>query len=338
MKRKSFLHLRFFSNIGFNIISMALSVNFMISIPQTIFEKVLYSLFAASLEFAKIYLAIFVKDLVSQFENIQDRIIRLKRIGLLSIIFLAYFGSAAFSAVCSVGYVMFTISKQSEFAKTEIFQNNFEETQITNRLSEISKEISLIQDQMARNLEGYGTANKLFVDAIARLQAEREKLSADYVLLIHESDSTSNEPEPVATDTIFSELGKLFNPVLSGRDVLLRIMLALTILLEVFIFITIEKPVDNNKSILAEDRILIKKYIEKMFDGVSVGRRLRSDYVISREIGVTFDECRRYRDFISKLSWKGTPLLVKTKTSTSSNFSQESLEKIVMFNLDLGRK
>ncbi len=338
MTRKAFSRLRFYANIGFDVVSAALTINFMISIPKKIFEKFFYFIFGGSIEAAKLYLAALVKDNFSQAVRMQRGWAQAGKVFTASLLFVVYLGTASFSAVMSTGYVLYTVKQQSETVRTEVVQDTFRESQIQQRLGEIAKEISITQDQMARNPDGYSISNQRFAGVINDLQEERGKLSLEFQSLIDAKKGTSTKTEEkIASDTIFSELGKLTKPALDGQATLLRIMLILTILLEVFIFITMGKPEDDENLVIPENPNLLKKYIASMFEGSGPGKRLRSDFIISRETGIPIKECERYRELISGLAWKGVPLLVKTKTSTSSKFTQESIEKIVFFNLDLGR-
>jgi len=338
MTRKGFDRLRFYSNVGFDVVSAALTINFMISIPKFIFEKIFYFIFGASIEGAKLYLAALVKD---NFHQVSNMVPGAKRIGKTvgaCVLLVVYLGTASFSDIMSTGYVLYTVKQQSDSARVENFQDNFKENQITTRLSEIATEIQLNQEQLSRNPAGYGTVSDKLNAAIARLQAERLTLTDEYQTILEgKKKALTDSPKEtkIASDDIFAELGSLLRPKLDGPTALTYIMLALTVLLEVFIFITMGKPEDEKLEI-KENSDRLRKYIASMFEGSGPGKRLRSDYVISKELGIPIKECEHYRELISGLTYKGRPLLIKTKTSTSSSFNQDAIEKIVFFNLDIG--
>jgi hypothetical protein len=320
---------RKWANLGFAFVSMIVTVMFFINIPEKNWiEPALYGIFGASYESGKLYMMILVKDKWRHLKRGRDFWVAV----VLSVV---YFLAASGSAITSLGWVLYSIEKQSVgYTQRATTASSGKISRTEERLNSHKRTLAVYEDRLAIIPNDFTTAAKAMLDSINKEKeaiAELERTLENEFLVV---DSESLAPAEVNSKHIFDALGSLVK--VDGMTALKAIMLTLVVVLELFLFITAAPLRDDKITDLKEDLNKITIFIDGLFGDATANQRLRSDELIAKETGLTKNECLHYRSMLMAMNWKGTPLLVKKQTSVVSNFSKESLNKIVALRLNLG--
>lgn len=305
-------------------LSMLLSVNLFFQFSDTLIIQILFGLMAISLELIKLYLLIEAKYHFKM-EETKNKV-------LAGIEFIIYSGLAFISIVASLGFTTVSIEEQSLRFETKKEVSNFEIDQLINELEINNKQISIIQ-QNASELEFSAVErNEQANSQVETIQNKNREIvqKIDQLRALKETD-IKDEVQFTGAQ-MFILLGQFINK--SGQDTMFAMMVILVILLEIAIAITSASIEQKLKLSLAPDMDIFK-YIEALFDTET--KRLANDLKISKMLSISQEKCLEYRQILSKITYKGRPLIEMKRGGTMTQFSKDSVIKIVKFNINSGK-
>jgi len=315
------------SHVILVILSMALSINLFIQFSDQRFIQILFGAMAFSFELIKLYILMLAKE--------NFHISSIKSDIVATIQFTVYLGLAIMSIVASLGFALVSIEEQSlsSVARTEV--SNFRVDQLKNKLESNNKQIEIIQ-QNASNLEFSAVERNAEANRqVLEIQALNEEIVNQIEELREEKASEAEENIKLTSADMFSLLGESVN--LSGKDTMFYMMLILVFFLELAIAITsgsIKKEFSINISGDSEIKIAFN-YIDALFSNEK-DTRLLSDKRITALTGIPIESCKKFREALQSITYKGKSLISSVPGSTKPNFSKENIKKIIRFRINNG--
>ena len=316
MKEKTFFALRKISHIILFIVSLSFTLFLFIEFGEKLHQKILWGLLGFALEIIKLYLFMLAKS------GFKEKDWHIKIGALLQ--FIVYLGIMFTSMIATIGFAMTTIEGQSFSAQVK--QNTFEINSIEVERDEITKEITILQQQQASLPEGWITASQRLSDSILSLREQREELNNK----IRDLRKERLNEQIIDTSNVFVLIGSIIN--LDGKSTLYYLMLIMVITLEVCLVITcgdIEKKI-SKIHVYSGNKIF--EYIEALFD--VDGKRLKTDFDISNILNIPIEECINFRKTLSGITYKGVPMISQRRGGTKANFTKENIIKIVKFHFN----
>lgn len=307
------------ANYTMFVVSAVLSISLFQQLSHEIIFKIIFIALAIVFEIVKLLMLIKFKTLLSK--GI--------KMGNVIVYFIVYLAMALVSLTASAAFILVTSVQQSKIVAI----NSMGREAFISQIESIDTEINTLQTRLANLPIDHDTSTLRFSARIEVLQKQKN----DIIKQINAISSNTSAQE-IETDNAFDLLGRAVK--MDGVTALTIFLIFLSLVLEVCIAITAEVVQDEGNS-----KATIEAYKESKYDllaysnvllDVRLGNtRLNSDEVIATKLGFDVEKCKKYRNMLKGIQYKGAPILMSKKGSSYATVSKQNFLAIVAARADL---
>ncbi len=337
MKEKTANHI---SIVCFNImlvISTALTVLLLLNFADVFFYKLIYGGFGIALGCMQAWSLSMYKGHVVRYRELKQKTTNKvpKEYGKYLAVYLML---TIISLTASLSFILLTIEGKQESIENEsiVIQVYDEQERL---MSDVLNSISEgVKANTAEKLK-MNQKNGVYIDGQTKIDNSSEDTLTTITELfkiqeetaINKQNALNNKETKNSTKDAFELLGNFLGGV-GGDTIMLILLLALSVILDLCLFITAPGVVFNIDPKKYNKSEVMFKYIDALLD--ASGTRINSDKVISENTNISLDQCKLFRHHLLNTEYNGKPLIISRQGGTSKNFSAKQMKDIIAHKLE----
>lgn len=335
------------------LICTSLSIGLFIQMGNTFYTKMVFCLFAVSLESGKLYSLLKFKQLYSRhikekLEDITKKIFLNKRaIGYL----LFYLGAGIISIIASLGFALVVLEAKSSISNAKIDPVEYKIEAFTREINEVEELIINTSDNIKTRQEKMNSFDQSFygmtwveyqsafdenlkkeVELLDKYRNQRtvlEKQKLDYISNVGDKDIEVNP------SSMFILMSNRLKGKVSPETIMFYLMLAFVLLLEILVVITSGTLPERDKfQDKEETKQKFHLFIDVLLKGKGKENRLNGLKKVSEAMNISYSEAKLLMDFILNIKYRKQPLLQISGSTYTTIHSSETLKMVIDYELN----